>query len=256
MNSSPLDVDLKGKRAIVTGASRGIGQAAAAALVTAGARVALVSRRAEGLAEAARAIDPQGTNTMTVVANMNREEDVEAIVPAVVQAWGGVDILVNNAATNPVFGPMTELETGAWDKILDTNVRGPFLLSRAAARAMKENGEGSIVNVASVAALEPAPNLGAYSISKAAILSMTKVFAAELGSSGIRVNCVAPGLVETKFAEVLINTPEIHEAIVSHTPLGRHGQPDEIAAAILFLAAPTSSFMTGQVMVVDGGSRL
>lgn len=256
MSSPLLDIDLSGKRAIVTGASRGIGEAVSRGLVEAGARVALVSRRLDSLTETAKSIDPSGQSTMVVAANMSRGDDVKAIVPAVVQAWGGVDILVNNAATNPVFGPMTELEDAGWDKILDTNLRGPFLLTRDAARIMQSNGSGSIVNIASVAGLEPSPNLGAYSISKAAIISMTKVLAAELGPAGVRVNCVAPGLVETKFADILVNTPEIHDAILSQTPLRRHGQPDEIAAGVLYLAAPTSSFVTGQVLVIDGGSRL
>jgi NAD(P)-dependent dehydrogenase (short-subunit alcohol dehydrogenase family) len=187
---------------------------------------------------------------------MNRPEDVLGIVPKVVEAWGGIDILVNNAATNPVFGPLIELSEEAWDKVMRTNVTGPFLLSREAARQMAAQGAGVIVNIASTGGIEPSPMLGAYSVSKAAIIMLTKVLAAELGRSGVRVNCIAPGLVETRFAEVLVKTPEIHDAYVRRAALGRHGQPHEIASAAHFLASDASAYMTGQVMVVDGGARM
>ncbi len=247
-----MNTDLDGKRAIVTGASRGIGEAIAGRLAAAGARVALVSRRREGLEDVASRLD---TETLVVQANLSRSDDIAGIVPAVVEAWGGVDILVNNAGTNPVFGPMLETEERAWDKTFDTNVKGPFLLSQAAATEMDKTGGGTIVNIASTGGLEPSPMLGVYSVSKAAIIMLTKVMAAELGSKNIRVNCIAPGLVDTKFASVLVNTPSIHDAYVSRAALGRHGEPEEIAGAALYLTSAESSFMTGQVMVIDGGTR-
>ncbi|MFP6610036.1 MAG: SDR family oxidoreductase [Deltaproteobacteria bacterium] len=250
--TTSMNTDLSGKRAIVTGASRGIGEAIARRLASAGARVALASRKLEGLETVGKSIE---TETMIVQANMSRSEDVAAIVPAVVEAWGGVDILINNAGTNPVFGPILETEERAWDKTFDINVKGPFLLSQAAAAEMDKAGGGAIVNIASTGGLEPSPMLGAYSVSKAAIIMLTKVLAAELGSSSIRVNCIAPGLVDTKFASVLVNTPSIHDAYVKRAALGRHGEPDEIAGAALYLASGESSFMTGQVMVIDGGMR-
>ncbi len=246
------DLDLSGKRALITGASRGIGEAIAERLAQAGASIALVSRRKESLEEVASRLS---TETLIVPCNMSDSSQVADIVPEVIRSWGGVDILVNNAAANPVFGPLTDLEEKAWDKVMDTNVRGPFVLSQYAARVMADAGTGSIINIASIGGLEPSPMVGAYCISKAALISMTKAFAMELGPRGVRVNAIAPGLVETKFADVLINTPAIHEASVSRAALGRHAQPEEIAGAAHYLASESSSYMTGQVMVIDGGTR-
>lgn len=249
------DLSLAGQRAIVTGASRGIGAAIAARLGKNGAKVALVSRKLDALERFAAELAAFGIETMTVAANLGRPDDVRSIVPRVVEQWGGVDILINNAATNPVFGPLTDLPEDGWDKILDTNVKGPFLLSQAAAKDMLTRGQGAIVNIASTGGLEPSPMLGAYCVSKAAVIMLTKTLAAELGPRGIRVNCIAPGLVETKFADVLVNTPSIHEAIIERAALRRHGQPDEIAGAAHFLVSAAASYMTGQVMVIDGGTR-
>jgi len=255
MNKNP-DLDLTGRRAIITGASRGIGEASALRLARNGARVALVSRKREGLEAVADKLRAVSGESLVVTANMSRPEDVEGIVPRVVEAWGGVDILVNNAATNPVFGPLTDLSLEAWDKVMTTNVTGPFLLTRETGRQMAKQGAGVIVNIASTGGIEPSPMLGAYSVSKASVIMLTKAFAVELGRSGIRVNCIAPGLVETRFADVLVNTPEIHDAYVKRAALGRHGQPDEIASAVHFLASDASAYMTGQVMVIDGGTRM
>jgi NAD(P)-dependent dehydrogenase (short-subunit alcohol dehydrogenase family) len=249
------DLSLADQRAIVTGASRGIGAAIAARLGKNGAKVALVSRKLDALERFAAELAAFGIETMTVAANLGRPGDVLGIVPRVVEQWGGVDILINNAATNPVFGPLTDLSEDGWDKILDTNVKGPFLLSQAAAKDMLTRGKGTIVNIASTGGLEPSPMLGAYCVSKAAVIMLTKTLAAELGPRGIRVNCIAPGLVETKFADVLVNTPSIHEAIIERAALRRHGQPDEIAGAAHFLVSAAASYMTGQVMVIDGGTR-
>jgi NAD(P)-dependent dehydrogenase (short-subunit alcohol dehydrogenase family) len=249
------DLSLAGQRAIVTGASRGIGAAIAARLGKNGAKVALVSRKLDALERSAAGLAAFGIETMTVAANLGRPGDVLGIVPRVVEQWGGVDILINNAATNPVFGPLTDLSEDGWDKILDTNVKGPFLLSQTAAKDMLTRGKGAIVNIASTGGLEPSPMLGAYCVSKAAVIMLTKTLAAELGPRGIRVNCIAPGLVETKFADVLVNTPSIHEAIIERAALRRHGQPDEIAGAAHFLVSAAASYMTGQVMVIDGGTR-
>jgi len=249
------DLSLAGLRAIVTGASRGIGAAIAERLGRNGAKIALVSRKLDALERSAAELRAYGVETMTIAANLGRPDDVGGIVPRVVEKWGGVDILINNAATNPVFGPMTDLSEEGWDKILDTNVKGPFLLSQAAAQDMLKRGNGAIVNIASTGGLEPSPMLGAYCVSKAAVIMLTKTLAAELGPRGIRVNCIAPGLVETKFADVLVNTPSIHEAIIERAALRRHGQPSEIAGAAHFLVSAAASYMTGQVMVIDGGTR-
>ena len=249
------DLSLAGQRAIVTGASRGIGAAIAERLGKNGAKVALVSRKLEDLDRFAGELAKAGVETTTLAANLGRPDDVRNIVPRVIAKWGGVDILINNAATNPVFGPMTDLAEEGWDKIIDTNLKGPFLLSQAAAKDMMSRGRGAIVNIASTGGLEPSPMLGAYCVSKAAVIMLTKTLAAELGPRGIRVNCIAPGLVETKFADVLVNTPSIHEAIVGRSALRRHGQPSEIAGAAHFLVSAAASYMTGQVMVIDGGTR-
>ncbi len=249
---------LAGKRAIVTGASRGIGRAIALGFAEAGADVALVSRKLESLQAVATEIeDRTPQRALPIACHMGRPADVERMVDDVVQAWGAIDVLVNNAGTNPTMGPLTEMDPVIWDKIMDVNLKGPYLASVAVARAMMERGEGGkIVNVSSAASLDPAPMLGVYSISKAALNHLTRVLAKECGHAKICVNAIAPGLIETHFAAALINNPAIHQSVVRQTPLGRHGQPDEIVGAALFLASSASDFMTGQVIVVDGGVRM
>jgi NAD(P)-dependent dehydrogenase (short-subunit alcohol dehydrogenase family) len=249
---------LAGKHAIVTGASRGIGRAIALGFAEAGADVALVSRRQESLDAVAREIETRtGRKTLALACHMGQTADIAAMVARVTDAWGTIDVLVNNAGTNPVMAPLAELDESAWDKIMDVNLKGPFLASAQVIRAMAATGvRGSIINMASVGGLDPSPLLGAYSVSKAALLHLTRALAKECGASGIRVNAIAPGLIETKFAAALIETRAIHDAVIRQTPLGRHGQPDEIVGAALFLASPASDFMTGQVVVVDGGSRM
>jgi NAD(P)-dependent dehydrogenase (short-subunit alcohol dehydrogenase family) len=256
MAYADTDLDLTGKRALITGASRGIGYAIAARLAASGARVALASRKLEGLEAAAETIVAAGgAKPLVLAANVSRSDEAQALVPQVIEAWGGIDVLVNNAGSNPAFGPLVDLEEWAWDKTLATNLKGPFLLSQVAGKWMAENGGGSIINIASVGGLDPSVNLGAYSVSKAGIIMLTKVLAAELGPKGVRANCIAPGLVETRFADHLVTTPEIHDPLVARAALRRHGQPYEISGAAHFLASEASSFMTGQVMVIDGGVR-
>lgn len=249
---------LAGKRAIVTGASRGIGLAIAYGFAEAGADVVLVGRRQETLDPIARELgDRTGRRVIATACHVGKPADIDAMVARVLDTWGGIDILVNNAGTNPVMAPLAELEETAWDKIMDVNVKGPFLTSARVIRSLQTQGiGGSIINMASVSALDAAPLLGAYSVSKAALLHLTRALAKECGPSGIRVNAIAPGLIETKFAAALIDTTPIHEAVLRQTPLGRHGQPDEIVGAALFLASEASAFVTGQVIVVDGGSRM
>jgi NAD(P)-dependent dehydrogenase (short-subunit alcohol dehydrogenase family) len=249
---------LPGKRTIVTGASRGIGRAIAIAFAEAGADVALVSRKTESLQAVAKEIeDRTPQRALPIACHMGRPDDVERMVDTVLTEWSRIDVLVNNAGTNPVMGPLTQLDVAAWDKILDVNLKGPFVASVRVARAMMERGEGGkIINISSAASLDPAVMLGAYSISKAALNHLTRVLAKECGPAKICVNAIAPGLIETNFAAALINNPAIHQAVVRQTPLGRHGQPDEIVGAAIFLASSASDFMTGQVVVVDGGVRM
>jgi dehydrogenase/reductase SDR family protein 4 len=249
---------LNGKRAIVTGASRGIGRAIALGFAEAGADVALVSRKLESLQAVAKEIDERTPQrALPIACHMGRAADVDRMVEEVLREWGAIDVLVNNAGTNPVMGPLTDMDPAAWDKIMDVNLKGPYLAAVRVARAMMERGEGGkIINISSAASFDPAPMLGAYSISKAALNHLTRVLAKECGHAKICVNAIAPGLIETHFAAALITNPAIHQSVVRQTPLGRHGQPDEIVGAALLLASSASDFMTGQVVVVDGGVRM
>jgi dehydrogenase/reductase SDR family protein 4 len=249
---------LAGKRAIVTGASRGIGRAIAIGFADAGADVALISRKLEPLQAVAKEIEERTPQrTLPIACHMGRVADIDRMVEEVARAWGGVDILVNNAGTNPTMGPLTAMDEAVWDKIMEVNLKGPYLASVRVARQMMEHGGGGkIINISSGASLDPAPMLGAYSISKAALNHLTRVLAKECGAAKICVNAIAPGLIETSFAAALIANPAIHQSVVRQTPLGRHGQPDEIVGTAIFLASGASDFMTGQVVVVDGGVRM
>lgn len=249
---------LSGKRAVVTGASRGIGRAIALGFADAGADVALVGRKLESLQVVAKEIEDRGPQrALPIACHMGKVADIDRMVDEVLTQWGAIEVLVNNAGTNPVMGPLTGMEEPAWDKIMDVNLKGPYLASIRVAQAMSERGEGGkIINVSSGASLDPAPMLGAYSVSKAALNHLTRVLAKECGPAKICVNAIAPGLIETHFAAALISNPVIHQMIIRQTPLGRHGQPDEIVGAAIFLASSASDFMTGQVIVVDGGVRM
>jgi NAD(P)-dependent dehydrogenase (short-subunit alcohol dehydrogenase family) len=247
-------IHLQSKTAIITGASRGIGEAIAHAFADAGAAVVLAARKPEALHAVADAITKKGGRAVAVPTHTGKKDDVVKLVQAAVEAFGKVDVLVNNAATNPYFGPMLDIDDGAFDKTFEVNVKGAFWLTTEVVKHLQSrNAPGSIVNVASVAGLGSAPMQGVYGMTKAALLSMTRTFAAELGGSNIRVNAIAPGLVETKFAAALTTNEEILKLVTGRTPLGRHGQPNEIAGAALYLASDASGFMTGQTMVVDGG---
>jgi len=251
--TTPL-IHLTDKVALITGASRGIGEAIALAFAKAGAKVVLAARKPDALETVAAAIVKGGGEALAVPAHTGKLEDLKRLVAAGVERFGKIDVLVNNAATNPYFGPMLDIEDAAFDKTFEVNVKGYFWLSREIAQHLQARGaKGSIVNVASVAGLAAAPMQGVYGMTKAAVISMTKSFAAELGASGIRVNAIAPGLVETKFASALTSNDDILKLVTDRTPLGRHGQPGEIAGAALYLASDASSFTTGQTLVVDGG---
>jgi NAD(P)-dependent dehydrogenase (short-subunit alcohol dehydrogenase family) len=243
---------LQGQNALVTGASRGIGKAIAKGLAAAGVRVAITGRSAETLEPVAEELRSIGTEVLAVPCHNGREEDREHLAQTLLKDWGGIDILVNNAATNPVMTPLAETSLEAWDKIQAINVTGPLALIQKLVPAMIARGGGSIINVTSVAGLEPAPGLGAYSVSKAAVIMMTKVLARELGGKGVRVNAIAPGLIETKFSEALFQSKTHYDHFIKSVPMGRHGQPEEIVGAALYLASHASSYMTGQVLVIDG----
>ncbi len=245
---------LEDRVAIVTGASRGIGEAVAVRLAEAGASVVLAARKAEALEGVAARIRERGGKALAVAAHTGKEAEVKALVARALEAFGKIDVLVNNAATNPYFGPLLDTEEAAWDKTLEVNLKGYFWCAREVARHLQErSAKGSIVSVASVAGIRAAPFQGIYGMSKAAVISMTQTLAQELGASGIRVNAIAPGLVETRLAGAIVGNDELRQRIADRTALGRHAQPDEIAGAALYLASDASSFVTGQVIVVDGG---
>jgi dehydrogenase/reductase SDR family protein 4 len=245
--------DLSGKVAIVTGGSRGIGRSIALGLAEHGADVVVASRKQEDLDVVAKEIRRLGRKAAAIATHMRNQEDIEALVKATLDQFGKIDILVNNAATNPYFGPMMEMEERTWDQIITVNLKGYYLLTKAVARGMIEMGSGNIINVASTGGRRASPGLGCYSISKAGVIMMTQVFAQELGPLGIRVNAIAPGIVQTKFAEALWSNEEILRRTVEMTPLGRIAQPEEMVGVAVWLASEASSYVTGQTIVLDGG---
>jgi NAD(P)-dependent dehydrogenase (short-subunit alcohol dehydrogenase family) len=243
---------LKDKVIVVTGASRGIGEAIVRACIDAGARVALGSRKQADLDRVAAALPAD--RAIAVACHTGKPDEVDALFGKAVERFGRVDGLVNNAATNPYFGPLADTPDAAIDKTFEVNVKGYLYCARALIRhARTRDGGGAIVNVASVAGLRASPMQGIYGATKAAVISMTQTLAFELGGSKIRVNAIAPGLVETKFAAAIVGNPMLRDHVVNRTPLARHAQPVEIAGAAVYLLSDAASFTTGSVMVVDGG---
>jgi NAD(P)-dependent dehydrogenase (short-subunit alcohol dehydrogenase family) len=245
--------DLTGKVALITGASRGIGRAIAEAYAAAGARVVLASRKQAAVDEAAAVIRERGGEALAVAAHTGEADAARALVERAVSEYGGIDILVNNAATNPHFGPFLTAEESHWDKILDVNVKGYFRMAQACVPVMRGRGGGKIINVASVAGLEAQPMMGVYCVSKAAVLMMTQVLAAEVAADNIQVNAIAPGFIKTKFSQVLWSTPDIHDRLVRAVPQRRMAEPEELTGIALYLASAASSFTTGATFVIDGG---
>jgi dehydrogenase/reductase SDR family member 4 len=248
--------DLSGKKALVTGGGRGIGEAISLALAEAGADVAIMSRKQAALDATAEKIKEYGVAALAVAGHVGKSEDVKRVVAEVKEAFGGIDILVNNAATNPALGPAIFVDDKIFDKIFEVNVKGPFMMIKAVQPIMSEQGGGTIINLASTAGISPAPMLGVYSVSKSAVIGMSKMFAGELGCFGIRVNVVAPGLIKTDFSQAIWSSEAVLKDQLAKQPIPRIGETIDPAAAVLFLASEASSFMTGSVIVCDGGSTI
>jgi NAD(P)-dependent dehydrogenase (short-subunit alcohol dehydrogenase family) len=245
--------DLSGRTAIVTGSSRGIGRAIAKSLAHAGAKVVVSSRKAEACDSVVAAIKKDGGSAISVVCNVGHKDQLTALVAETRRQFGAIDILICNAAVNPYYGPLAEIPDEAYDRTMDSNVRSNLWLCQMALPDMAARRDGSIVIISSIAGVRGTATLGAYAISKAADFQLARNLAVEWGKHNIRVNCIAPGLVKTDFAKALWENPEMLERRLAATPLGRIGEPEDIAGIALLLASPSASFITGQVIVADGG---
>jgi len=245
--------NLSGKVAVVTGASKGIGEAIAEIYGAAGASVVVSSRKLESVNQVADSIIKKGGVAKAIACHMGDVADVTRLVQDTIATYGTIDIIVNNAAANPAFGPVVETDGSVFDKIMNVNVKGPFELAKKAYPYMKQKKSGSIINISSIGGLRPEPGLGIYSVSKAALISLTKVMAKEWGEDNIRANVICPGLIKTKFSEALWSNEKIMHTMMKMLPIKRVGTPEEIAALALYLAADESSYCTGSVFTADGG---
>ena len=244
---------LDGKVAIVTGASKGIGEAIARGLAEFGAKIVVSSRKQEAVDAVAETFKNDGLEAVAIAANMGNVEDAHALIDQSVDAYGGIDIIVNNAAANPVFGPIQKTEERAFDKIIDVNLKGPFELCKKAYPILKQRGRGSIINISSIGGLTPEPGIGIYSVSKAGLINLTKAMAQDWGADNIRVNAICPGLIKTKFSEALWGDEPILERFLQHLPLKRVGTSDDIAGLAVYLASDAAAYCTGGVYLIDGG---
>jgi len=255
MNTSNL-FDLKGKIALVTGASRGIGESIAKLLAAHGAHVIVASRKLDACQKVADDILSHQGSAEAYACHIGESSQIEALYAHIEDTHGGLDILINNAATNPYFGHILDTPPEAFDKTVDVNIRGYFFMSSLGAQQMKKRGGGCIINISSVNGVIPGHFQGIYSITKAAVISMTKAFAKECAELNIRVNAILPGATDTKFASTLISNPEILKQLMTHVPMGRIAEPDEIAGTALYLASNAASYTTGSCINVDGGYLL
>lgn len=250
-----MNSELKGKVALVNGASRGIGEAIARGLAARGAHVVLGSRRQEGVQEVADSIVGAGGQATARACHAGRLEDIHALFDFIGSKFERLDILINNAATNPFYGPAADLTPEAFDKTVEVNLKGPYFMMSAAVPLMIDSGGGSIVNVASVVALNPMAGQGVYSMTKAGLVSLTKSFAKEYGQQGIRVNAILPGVVKTRLAAALTEDPKVQKWI-SRLPVPRAGQPEDMVAGVLYLVSEDAAYTTGTTLVMDGGATL
>ena len=248
--------DLTDKVALVTGASRGIGESIAKLLAEQGAHVIVSSRKIDGCQTVADAITAAGGSAEALACHVGNMGDIENCFAQIKQMHGKLDILINNAATNPYFGHILDTDLGAYTKTVDVNIRGYFFMSIEAGKMMRDNGGGAIVNTASINGLQPGPMQGIYSITKAAVINMTKSFAKECGGLGIRVNALLPGMTKTQFAGALFSDEKIYKQAMTTVPMHRHAEPDEMAGTVLYLVSNASSYTNGECIVVDGGLTL
>lgn len=252
MNLSNL-FSLSNKVALITGASKGIGFAMAEIFAAAGAKVVISSRNQETLDEVAGTLRQKGYEVFSVACNVGNMDELESLVAQTISKYGQLDILVNNAATNPVFCPIHETSLEAFDKIMNVNVKAVFQLMKLCYPYLKESSNASVINVSSIGGLSPEEGLGVYSISKAALISLTKAYAKEWGGNSIRVNAICPGIIKTKFSQALWDNDKIMEKMMQSLVIKRVGTPEEIGAAGLYLASAASSYITGEVLTADGG---
>ncbi|MDH3221714.1 MAG: glucose 1-dehydrogenase [Gammaproteobacteria bacterium] len=244
---------LDDKVALVTGASHGIGEAMARELARFGAKVVVCSRKQEAVDAVATAFRAEGLEATGIAANLGNIEDIQSLLEQTIEAYGGLDIIVNNAAANPVFGPVQNTDERAFDKIIDVNLKGPFVLCRKAYPVLQQRGGGSIINISSIGGLTPEAGIGIYSVSKAAIINLTRAMAQDWGADNIRVNAICPGLIKTRFSEALWNDEETLDRFVNRIPLGRIGEPEDISGLAVYLASGASAYCTGGIYMVDGG---
>jgi NAD(P)-dependent dehydrogenase (short-subunit alcohol dehydrogenase family) len=247
---------LEGKKALVTGASRGIGQVIAVALAQAGADVAIAARTPEGLAATAKQIKDLGRTAVEIPADLTSQDAAEEVVRTALKELRQLDIVVNNAGGSSFMVPFLDLRQSGWEKVLRLNLDATMWICQAAGAHMTARGTGSVINVASVAGLAAAPFLAPYGAAKAAVVSLTKTLASEWGRSGVRVNALCPGWTATDLNRVLWDTPDGGESTIARIPMARWGRPDEMAGPAVFLASDASSFMTGQVLAIDGGQTV
>ena len=248
--------DMTGKVALITGSTKGIGRSIAEEMARAGARVVISSRKAEACEEVANELKAAGHEAIAIPCHVGKKDQLQNLVDKTLEAWGQIDVLVCNAATNPVYGPTSELTDDAWDKIMETNVKGTFWLCNMVLPQMAERGDGAVVMLSSIAGLRGNTVIGTYGVSKAAEAALARNLAVEWGPRGIRVNAIAPGLIKTDFAKALWEDPERVKRAEDKTPLRRIGDPVDIAGVALFLSTPASAYVTGQVIVADGGETI
>jgi len=246
-------ISLNNKTAIITGASKGIGKAIAWSLGNAGANVVISSRDQRTLDEVASEFGKEGISVLAVAAHVGKNDDLKVLVDKTLEKFNGIDIIVNNAAVNPHFGPLEDIDEKAYQKIMDINLKAPLELAKLVLPSMIKSGQGSIINISSVEGSTPSPGLGMYSVSKAALNMLTKAMATEWGKYNIRANAICPGLIQTKFSEALWTNDHIMKGMMHKIPLKRIGQPQEIANLAMFLASDAGSYCTGSLFTIDGG---